>query len=101
MEVPAILVFPESKVIQISGDGWAAEGLFDGDLLIVQPVNGNSIDNRIVVAELRGARAIVRRYSRAGELVALSPIEGQAPPFRLAPEDVCIRWLVTSITHQL
>lgn len=101
MTVPAILVYADSNVIQITGDGWASEGLQHGDLLIVQPVNGTSVENRIVVASLPGNRAIVRRFSRAGELVALAPLAGGAPVFRLPAEDVQVRWIVTSITHQL
>lgn len=101
MEIPAILVFPESQVIQITGHGWASEGLQHGDLLIVRPINETDVENKIVVASLPGDRAVVRRFSRAGELVTLAPILGSSPTYRLPAEDVALRWLVTSITHQL
>lgn len=101
MEIPAILVFPESQVIQITGHGWASEGLQHGDLLIVRPINETDVENKIVVASLPGDRAVVRRFSRAGELVTLAPILGSSPTYRLPAEDVAVRWLVTSITHQL
>ena len=100
MEVPAILVFENSSILQIEGDGWRGEGLSDGDLLIVAPPNG-SAENRIVVASLPGNRCLVRRLTRAGELVALLPIEGAAPVVRLPAEDVRVEWLVTSITHKV
>lgn len=101
MEIPAILVFPESQVIQITGHGWASEGLQHGDLLIVRPINETDVENKIVVASLPGDRAVVRRFSRAGHLVTLAPILGSSPTYRLPAEDVALRWLVTSITHQL
>lgn len=99
MQVPAILANGDSSVITIEGDMVKGEGLKDRDLLIVEPANG-STDGRIVVATIPGGRCLVRRIARAGQMVQLAPIEGDAPCIRFPAEDVEVLFVVTSITHQ-
>ena len=99
MQAPAILASKSSVVIAIEGDGWMSEGLYDRDLLIVTAPDGET-HGRIVVASLPGERCLVRKFSRAGHLVALAPIVGNAPVYRFPAEDVNVLWVVTSITHQ-
>lgn len=99
MPVPAVLIQAERAVIKIEGEGWTGEGLRNGDLLIVEPVNGTPIENRIVVASLPGDRWLVRRLKSAGEMIALLPVEGRAPTIRFPAEDVRVDWIVISITR--
>lgn len=99
MQVPAILANGDSSVITIEGDMVKGEGLKDRDLLIVEPANG-STDGRIVVATIPGGRCLVRRITRAGQMVQLAPIEGDGPAIRFPAEDVSVLFVVTSITHQ-
>lgn len=97
MKVPSILTSDDTALFQIEGIELSAEGLHDGDLLIVHRPD-EPLDGKLVVAEVN-QRIIVRIYKSAGAMVSLSPIEGDLPLIRFPKNSISIKYVVSSITR--
>lgn len=95
--VPFSLVEKDSVLFRIEGDNLAAEGLYDGDLLIACPAKGKH-EGKIVIALLDGKIA-VRHFSTTKTLALLSPVEGNRPVIKAPLKSVEVKYVVTSITR--
>lgn len=97
MKVPSILAREDTAIFQIEGDELSAEGLHDGDLLIVHPPE-DPLDGKLVIAEV-DRRTIIRIYESAGAMATLSPIEGEHPAIRFPKKHITVSYIVSSITR--
>jgi len=95
--IPSVLLSPDLVLFKIEGDGWADEGLRDGDLLLAKPVSGN-VAAGPVIARVNG-HSIVRRYDASGSDVLLSALEGNHPVYRLPGSSVVVEFEVFSFIH--
>lgn len=69
---------PDCVLLRILGGGFAAEGLLDGDLLVVRP--GAAPDGAVAVVYIDGRFATVRRYTPGADHVCLLPVGPAGEP---------------------
>ena len=100
VEVPEGLV-PKTRcyALKIRGDSLRDEQLRDGDLVIVED-RSSPETGETVVALVRGAQAMVRRYARKGSRVFLESSDAAMEPIVLLPKDVTIQGIVRGVLRR-
>jgi repressor LexA len=72
-EVPAEMIRSDKTfALQVSGDSMINEGIFDGDIIVVEP-SRTAEKGQMVVALINGSEATLKRFRRAGNTVYLEP----------------------------
>jgi repressor LexA len=72
-EVPAEMIRSERTfALQVSGDSMVGEGIFDGDIIVVEPAH-SARKGQTVVALINGSEATLKRFRRVGNTVYLEP----------------------------
>jgi repressor LexA len=86
--------------LRVRGDSMIDDGIYDGDLVVVrqQPTADNG---DVVVAGVPGDEATVKRFSRRGDNVVLTPANERLSPMELSPRDVSIYGRVVSVMRRL
>jgi repressor LexA len=86
--------------LRVRGDSMIDDGIYDGDLVVVrqQPTADNG---DVVVAGVPGDEATVKRFSRRGERIVLTPANERLSPMELNPGDVSIYGRVVSVMRRL
>jgi len=97
MTTPQRFCTEASQLLEIDSDDWAAEGFQKGDVLIVEPINGETPNNRLVVAEVNGQATI--RKIELQEDTAYFPALKQGPAFSVLTEQVKLLFVVTATIH--
>ena len=70
----------DSFVLCVKGDSMEAMGIFDGDMVVVEPVDAGDLENGEIVAARLGGEATVKRYfARDGKVVLEPANPGYAP----------------------
>ncbi len=95
--------FREVGTVTVSGDSMRGEGIFDGDILIVQRIvnEGEIRSGRLVIAQLPGGRSVVKRiYFEAGKIV----LRSANPKFKdmiFEPDQVTVEGIVRELKRRL
>jgi repressor LexA len=72
-EVPAEMIRSDKTfALQVSGDSMIGEGIFDGDIIVVEP-SQTARKGQTVVALINGSEATLKRFRRVGNSVYLEP----------------------------
>jgi repressor LexA len=72
-EVPAEMIrSAKTFALQVSGDSMINEGIFDGDIIVVEP-SRTAQKGQMVVALINGSEATLKRFRRVGNTVYLEP----------------------------
>jgi repressor LexA len=72
-EVPAEMIRSDKTfALQVSGDSMIGEGIFDGDIIVVEPAH-SARKGQTVVALINGSEATLKRFRRVGNTVYLEP----------------------------
>jgi repressor LexA len=72
-EVPVAMIrSAKTFALQVSGDSMINEGIFDGDIIVVEPCQ-TAGKGQMVVALINGSEATLKRFRRVGNTVYLEP----------------------------
>jgi repressor LexA len=86
--------------LRVRGDSMIEAGIFDKDLVVVRQ-QPDAENGDVVVAGVPGDEATVKRYSRRGGWVVLTPANERLEPIELNPNDVTIYGKVVSVMRRL
>lgn len=84
---PKLIGTPESFFLEVSGDSMEQVGIFDGDLVLVEPIEERDLENGDTVAARLGGEATVKRYFRREEDVVLEPANPDYAPILVREYD--------------
>jgi repressor LexA len=87
-------------MLRVRGDSMIDAGIFDGDFVVVrQQPEADAGD--VVVAGVPGDEATVKRFSRRGGNVVLSPANERLEPMVFDPADVTVYGKVVTVLRRL
>jgi repressor LexA len=86
--------------LRVRGDSMIDAGIFDKDLVVVRQ-QPDAENGDVVVAGVPGEEATVKRYSRRGGWVILTPANERLQPIELNPNEVTIYGKVVSVMRRL
>jgi repressor LexA len=86
--------------LRVRGDSMIDDGIFDGDLVVVRQ-QPDADNGDVVVAGIPGDEATVKRFSRRGGQVVLTPANERLSPMEMNPADVSIYGRVVSVMRRL
>jgi len=87
-------------MLRVRGDSMIDAGIFDGDFVVVrQQSEANKGDT--VVAGIPGEEATVKRYSKRGNTVVLTPANSRLSPMELHASDVTLYGKVVTVLRRL
>lgn len=87
-------------MLRVRGDSMIDDGIFDGDFVVVRQ-QAEAQKNDIIVAGIPGEEATVKRYSRKGSKIVLSPANARLSPMELSAADVTIYGKVVTVLRRL
>ncbi|MCO5114222.1 MAG: transcriptional repressor LexA [Bdellovibrionaceae bacterium] len=101
MDVPLALVPrpTESFVLRVQGESMIDEGIFDGDLIIIEKRNFAHSGSLVVVATEDESATVKRIFYKEG-LVELRPANAQMQSFWYEPHKISIQGLVVGLIRQ-
>lgn len=91
---------PLSYCLRVSGDSMIEDGIFDGDILIVDGQRRPK-KNDIVVALVEDEEATVKRYLPQGDHVELHPANAAMRPMRFHARQVKIQGVVVGLQRAI
>ena len=87
-------------MLRVRGDSMIDAGIFDGDFVVVrQQSEANKGDT--VVAGIPGEEATVKRYSKRGNTVVLTPANARLSPMEFHANDVTLYGKVVTVLRRL
>jgi repressor LexA len=87
-------------MLRVRGDSMIDDGIFDGDFVVVrQQEEANK--GEIIVAGIPGEEATVKRYSRRGSKVTLTPANARLRPMEFDAADVHLYGKVVTVLRKL
>ncbi|HVA44460.1 MAG TPA: transcriptional repressor LexA [Acidimicrobiales bacterium] len=87
-------------MLRVRGDSMIDAGIFDGDFVVVrQQSEANKGDT--VVAGIPGEEATVKRYSKRGNTVVLTPANSRLSPMEFHASDVTLYGKVVTVLRRL
>ena len=87
----------ECYILQVSGDSMIEDGIFDGDLVVVER-RDTARDGEVVVALVGGKDATLKRFYKDGEVIRLQPANSSMDP--LYVRDVAIQGVVVGLLRK-
>ena len=91
-----------SFFLKVKGESMIDLGIFDGDMVLVEPVDERQVQNGDVVAARLGGDATVKRYFRRDADVVLQPANtGFAPMLVKEYEDFAVLGKVTGLFRRI
>lgn len=101
MDVPLALVPKptESFVLRVQGESMIEEGIFDGDLIIIEKRNFANSGSLVVVSTEDESATVKRIFYKEG-LVELRPSNAQMASFWYEPHKISIQGLVVGLIRQ-
>lgn len=84
---PRLIGSPDAFFLEVEGDSMQQIGIFDGDLVLVEPIAEASLVNGDIVAARLGGEATVKRYFRRDEQVVLEPANTDYAPMLVREYD--------------
>ncbi|MHB1447098.1 MAG: transcriptional repressor LexA [Acidimicrobiales bacterium] len=87
-------------MLRVRGDSMIDDGIFEGDFVVVrQQSEANKGDT--VVAGIPGEEATVKRYSKRGNTVVLTPANSRLMPMEFHANDVTLYGKVVTVLRRL
>ena len=87
-------------MLKVRGDSMVDAGILDGDFVVVRQ-QPEAQKGDVVVAGIPGGEATVKRYSRRGNKVVLTPANSRLEPKSYDPGQVCIYGRVVTVLRRL
>lgn len=98
MNLPQTIVSATALVIEIDDESFASEGFHKGDALIVEEINGQDCEGKMVVAEWSEG-VIIRRLTKNNGFARFpASMDGQ-PEFSIPAGDLKLRYILKSVIH--
>lgn len=86
-EVPHEMIKSDKTfALQVSGDSMIGEGIFDGDIIVVEP-SQSARKGQTVVALINGSEATLKRFKRVGNAIHLEPANPRYKTIVIKPPD--------------
>jgi repressor LexA len=89
----------EAYCLRVRGDSMIEDGIFDGDIIVVD--QSRSPKTGDVVVALIGEDATVKRYHPQGREVELRPANSTMRPIRVAADEVILQGVVIALQRTL
>jgi repressor LexA len=77
----------ESFFLKVKGDSMVERGIFDGDFVMVDPVNADAAEDGAIIAARLGEEATVKTLTHEGSSVVLKPANSKEREIVVRPED--------------
>ncbi len=87
-------------MLRVRGESMIDAGILDGDYVVVRQ-QAEARKGEIVVAGIPGEEATVKRWSRKGNKVVLTPANPRMSPIELDPRDVSLYGKVVTVLRRL
>lgn len=87
-------------MLKVRGDSMIEAGILDGDYVVVRHQN-EAEKGDVVVAGIPGGEATVKRYSRRGSKVVLTPANPTMTPMVFSPDEVDVYGKVVTVMRRL
>ena len=87
-------------MLRVRGESMIDDGIFDGDFVVVRQ-QSEANKGETVVAGVPGEEATVKRYSRLGGTVVLTPANSRLSPMEFDAADVTIYGKVVTVLRRL
>ena len=87
-------------MLRVRGESMIDDGIFDGDFVVVRQ-QSEANKGETVVAGVPGEEATVKRYSRRGGTVVLTPANSRLSPMEFDAADVTIYGKVVTVLRRL
>ena len=87
-------------MLRVRGDSMIDDGIFDGDFVVVRQ-QSEANKGETIVAGVPGEEATVKRYSRRGGTVVLTPANTRLSPMEFDAADVTIYGKVVTVLRRL
>ena len=87
-------------MLRVRGDSMIDDGIFDGDFVVVRQ-QSEANKGETIVAGVPGEEATVKRYSRRGGTVVLTPANARLSPMEFDAADVTIYGKVVTVLRRL
>jgi repressor LexA len=87
-------------MLKVRGDSMIEAGILDGDYVVVRHQN-EAEKGDVVVAGIPGGEATVKRYSRRGSKVVLTPANPTMTPMIFSPDEVDVYGKVVTVMRRL
>ncbi|HVM09216.1 MAG TPA: transcriptional repressor LexA [Acidimicrobiales bacterium] len=87
-------------MLRVRGDSMIDDGIFDGDYVVVRQ-QPDAEKNDIVVAGIPGEEATVKRFSRKGSKVILTPANERLSPMEFDGDEVTLFGKVVTVLRRL
>ena len=87
-------------MLRVRGDSMIEDGIFDGDFVVVRQ-QSEANKGETIVAGVPGEEATVKRYSRRGGTVVLTPANARLSPMEFDAADVTIYGKVVTVLRRL
>ncbi|MEX2582764.1 MAG: transcriptional repressor LexA [Gemmatimonadota bacterium] len=84
---PKLIGSPDAFFLEVLGDSMEQMGIFDGDLVLVEPIDKAELEDGQVVAARLGGEATVKRYFHRDEQVVLEPANSDYAPILVTEYD--------------
>lgn len=88
----------EHYVVRVAGESMAGEGIYDGDLVVVQ--RRREVRPGEMVVALVGGEVTLKRYFPEGETVRLEPASSRMEPVRVAAGELQVQGVVVGLMRK-
>ncbi len=96
----ALLGTGEHYALTIDGDSMIDAGIMDGDCVVVRQ-QPDAEQGDVVVAGIPDGEATVKRFSRRGGRIVLTPANERLSPMEFDPDEVAIYGKVVTVLRRL
>ena len=77
----------EAFFLKVKGDSMIGRGIFDGDFVMIDPVNASAAEDGAIVAARLGDEATVKTLTHEGETIVLKPANPEERDIVVQPGD--------------
>ncbi len=84
---PRLVGSPAAFFLEVSGESMEQIGIFEGDLVLIEPVAEDEVTNGEIVAARLGGESTVKRYFRRDDQVVLEPANPDFAPILVREYD--------------
>jgi repressor LexA len=84
---PRLIGSPRAFFLEVSGNSMQLIGIYDGDMVLVEPVTSPEPRNGEIIAARLGGEATVKRYFRRDDEIVLEPANPAFAPIRVREFD--------------
>lgn len=92
----------DAFLLEVAGDSMKDAGIFDADLVIVEPVDDDDVRNGEIVAARIDGESAVKRYFAADDKIVLEPANTAYPPILVHEhDDFTVLGRVTGVVRRL